>query len=328
MQDRLLLTGATGFIGNRLYDPLVRAGWHVRCLTRNVDTARARWPQREWIGGDVHQFESLLPALDGCKTACYFVHGMSDLRPGWVERELRAAEVFARAAAKAELERIVYLGGVAPSGSPSDHLRSRLETGAVLRSGSVPCLELRAAMIIGTGSASWTIVRDLAARLPVMVLPAWLSHRSEPVAIDDVVAALLRATELPLAQADLWDLPGPEALSGCEILTRVAAVLHRRPLMLRVPLMSPHLSSRWIQLVTRAEYHLAAELVEGLKSDLLARRPGFWSFVGLPPPMDIDHAARRALATEGRELSRRSRVVERLAGAVSRKSRAHRRGST
>jgi uncharacterized protein YbjT (DUF2867 family) len=245
---------------------------------------------------------------------------MGDLGAGWAEREVRVATTFARAAAQAGLSRLVYLGGVAPAGPPSEHLRARLGTGEALRAGAVPCLELRAGMIVGTGSASWTIVRDLAARLPAMVLPAWLMHRSEPVALDDVVAALVAATRLPLPRSAVWDLPGPEALSGNEILRRVAAVMGRRPLLLRIPFVSPGLSSHWIRLVTRADHRLAAELVQGLTSDLLATHPGFWTAAGLPAPVALEEAARRALADERPHLPLRALAVEALAGALTRRA--------
>jgi uncharacterized protein YbjT (DUF2867 family) len=257
--------------------------------------------------------------MEGCQVAFYLVHGMGELGAGWAEREVRAAETFARAASLAHLERLVYLGGISPSGAPSEHLRARLRTGEALRDGPVPCLELRAGMIVGEGSASWTIVRDLAARLPAMVLPAWLVHRSEPVALDDVVAALVAATRFPSPRSEAWDLPGPEALSGNEILRRVAAVMGRRPLLFRVPFVSPSLSSHWIRLVTRADHRLAAELVEGLTSDLLATRPGFWTAAGLPTPIALEEAARRALADEREHLPLRSLAVEAIAGALTRR---------
>ena len=320
MTGRVLLTGATGFIGGHLLDPLRAAGWEVRCLTRRPLDARERWPDRDWVAGDVGDAEALAGALSGCQVAFYLVHGMGELGQGWAEREVRAAETFARAASHARLERLVYLGGVAPKGAPSEHLRARLRTGEALRAGSVPCLELRAGMIVGEGSASWTIVRDLAARLPAMVLPAWLMHRSEPVALDDVVAALVAGTRFPLTRSDVWDLPGPEALSGNEILRRVAAVMGRRPLLLRVPFVSPSLSSHWIRLVTRADYRLAAELVEGLTRDLLATRPGFWAAAGLPGPIVLEEAARRALAAERDHLSLRSLAFESIAGALTRRA--------
>jgi uncharacterized protein YbjT (DUF2867 family) len=320
MTGRVLLTGATGFIGGHLHDLLRAAGREVRCLTRRPLDARERWPDRDWVAGNVGDAEALAGALSGCEVAFYLVHGMGELGPGWAEREVRAAETFARAASRAGLERLVYLGGVAPTGAPSEHLRARLRTGEALRAGSVPCLELRAGMIVGEGSASWTIVRDLAARLPAMVLPAWLMHRSEPVALDDVVAALVAATRFPLARSEVWDLPGPEALSGKEILRRVAAVMGRRPLLLRVPFVSPSLSSHWIRLVTRADYRLAAELVQGLTSDLLATRPGFWAAAGLPDPIALEEAARRALAAERDRLSFRSLALESIAGALTRRA--------
>ena len=321
MSGRVLLTGATGFIGQHLHGPLVEAGHSVRCLTRRPDEARSRWPGREWVAGDVGDPPSLVRAMEGCEAAYYLVHGMSSARPGWAEDELRWAEDFAVAAGEAGVGRVIYLGGVAPRGAPSEHLRSRLQTGEVLRGGPVPCLELRAGMIIGAGSASWTIVRDLAARLPAMVLPAWLAYRSEPVAVDDVVAALVAGIRIELPASTWWDIPGPEALSGKEILLRAAAVMGRRPVLLEVPLVTPRLSSHWIRLVTRADYKLARELVEGLTSDLLATRPGYWAAAGLPQPIALEEAARRALAAETGTLPFRGRLAETVAGLLSRRAR-------
>jgi uncharacterized protein YbjT (DUF2867 family) len=321
MLERVLLTGATGFIGQHLHAPLVQAGHSVRCLTRRPEEARSRWPDRDWVGGDVGDPKTLVRAMESCGTAYYLVHGMASARPGWADDELRWAEDFADAAGEAGVRRVVYLGGVAPRGEPSEHLRSRLDTGEVLRGGPVPCLELRAGMIIGAGSASWTIVRDLAARLPAMVLPAWLAYRSEPVAVDDVVAALVAGMRIELPGSTWWDIPGPEPLSGKEILLRVAAVMGRRPILLEVPLVTPRLSSHWIRLVTRADYKLARELVEGLTSDLLATRPGYWTAAGLPPPMAIEEAARRALAAEAGTLPFRGRLAETVAGLLTPRAR-------
>ncbi len=320
MSEQVLLTGATGFIGQHLFPALVQAGHHVRCLTRRPDQSRARWPDRDWVGGDVGEPKGLARAMERCSTAYYLVHGMASARPGWADEELRWAEDFAEAAGQAGVRRVIYLGGVAPRGGPSEHLRSRLETGGVLRAGPVPCLELRAGMIIGAGSASWTIVRDLAARLPGMVLPAWLAHRSEPVAVDDVVAALVAGMRIELPGGTWWDIPGPEALSGKEILLRVAAVMGRRPILLDVPLVTPRLSSHWIRLVTRADFGLARELVEGLTSDLLATRPGYWVAAGLPAPIALEEAARRALAAEAGTLSLRGQIAEALAGLLTRRA--------
>jgi uncharacterized protein YbjT (DUF2867 family) len=321
MPQRVLLTGATGFIGRNLHAPLEAAGLEVRCLTRKPEEARRLWPGRRWVGGDIGEPESLPAALEGCDTAYYLVHGMGSHGPGWAEAELRWARDFARAAGLAGVGRIIYLGGVAPQGPPSEHLLSRLNTGDALRAGPVPTLELRAGMIIGAGSASWTIVRDLAARLPAMVLPAWLAHRSEPVALEGVLAALLAGARLELPASIWWDIPGPEALSGREILLRLAAVMGRKPLLVKIPLITPRLSSHWIRLVTRADYVVARELVEGLTSDLLATRPGYWEAAGLPPPMGLEEAARQALMAEAGTLSRAGRLAETLAGWLTPRSR-------
>jgi len=322
MSQAVLLTGATGFIGRNLHGLLEEAGFEVRCLTRKPEEARALWPGRGWVGGDIGDPKSLGEALKGCDIAYYLVHGMGSHRPGWAEAELRWARNFAQAAGQAGVQRIIYLGGVAPQGPPSEHLLARLNTGEALRAGPVPTLELRAGMIIGAGSTSWTIVRDLAARLPAMVLPAWLSHLSEPVALDGVLAALVAGVRINLRESTWWDLPGPEALSGREILLRLAAVMGRRPLLLKIPLITPRLSSHWIRLVTRADYAVARELVEGLTSDLLATRPGYWAAAGLPPPIGLEEAARRALAAEAGTLSGPGRFAETLAGWITPRSRS------
>ena len=196
--DQVLLTGATGFVGRRLAPVLNAVGWRVRCISRDAARAQRRWPETTWQQADLRRLDDVTRALDGCRVAYYLVHGLAEQSSQLVERERAMAETFATAAESAGVERIVYLGAIAPQGPPSDHLRSRLEAGRVLRRGRVPTLELRAGMIVGYGSASWQIVRDLSARLPAMVLPRWLQSRSQPVAIDDVIVALATAARAPL----------------------------------------------------------------------------------------------------------------------------------
>lgn len=306
----VLLTGATGFVGRNLWPALVAAGHAVRGLSRQPERARARFPDRAFVAGDVSDGsdaggEAMVRALDGCSAALYLVHGMAEGHGDYRRSEVDAARRFAEAAARAGLERIVYLGGVAPAGEPSEHLRSRLEVGEVLRAGAVPTVELRSSMIIGHGSVSWLMVRDLAARLPFMVLPRWMSSRTEPVALDDVITALVRALSLPLpdGRSACFDLPGPQVLSGRETLERTARALRLpRPLMIPVPLLSPRLSSHWVRLVTRAEWSVARELVLGLERDLLARSDEFWRLVGHPERVPFDEAAARALDEEARDV--------------------------
>jgi uncharacterized protein YbjT (DUF2867 family) len=220
LSRQVLVTGASGFVGRRLAPLLEALGWSVRCLTRDAAGAARQWPHRTWIQGDVSHADDLERALAGCQAAYYLVHSLAEHNSALVERERALAETFALAAERADLERVVYLGATAPQGPPSDHLRGRLEAGRVLRSGRVPALELRAGMIVGYGSASWGIVRDLAARLPAMVLPRWLRTRSQPVAIDDVIVALASGLRLPLTASQSYDLPGPEVMTYRETLVR------------------------------------------------------------------------------------------------------------
>jgi uncharacterized protein YbjT (DUF2867 family) len=298
-ERRILLTGATGFVGSALHPRLVRRG-AVRCLTRDAVRARARRPGVDWIEGDVADEAACARALDGCVAAYYLVHSIGE-GAGFRRREVESASRFARAAAAAGVERIVYLGGVAPARTPSEHLRSRLEVGEALRAGPVPTIELRASMIVGHGSLSWLIVRDLAARLPVMVLPRWLRSRTEPVAIADVVAALEGALDLDLAGSTSFDLPGPEKLSVEEILVETArAMALPEPRRVAVPLLTPELSSLWIRFVTRAQWNVAHELVLGLEGDLLARDDSYWRRIGHGHRLRFAEAAARALADEER----------------------------
>ncbi len=294
----LLLTGATGFVGGAVRPALAHEGWRVRCLTRDVPRAMRLQPDLNWVQGDVADLASCARALDGCQAALYLVHGIGQ-GGDYHRHEVTAAATFAKAAAAAGIERIVYLGGVAPIGAGSDHLRSRLDVGEALRAGSVKTIELRASMIVGHGSLSWLIVRDLAARLPFMVLPRWLKSRTQPVAIDNVVVALVRALDLPLEASAWFDIPGPVTLSGKEILEETARVMGlRHPRMIAVPFLSPRLSSLWVRFVTRAQWSVAREVVIGLTEDLLARDDRFWTLVDHPHRLSFAEAARRALDAE------------------------------
>lgn len=296
-QGSVLVSGATGFIGSALCRELVRRGQPVVALTRRPTEAGAR-DGIEWRTCDLLKPSTLEPALAGVRVAYYLVHSMGSGGSDFAELERRAALAFAQAAQRANVQRLVYLGGPAPPGPPSEHLRSRLAVGEILRTGAVTAVELRASMVIGHGSASWQIVRDLAVRLPVMVLPRWLSSRTQPVALTDVVAALCGAAQVPLEQSEWFDVPGPEVLSGQEILERIARLRGRRFLALNVPLLTPQLSALWLRLITRTDFALARELVLGLKQDLLPRDARFWELIGHTDLVSFDDAARHALASE------------------------------
>jgi uncharacterized protein YbjT (DUF2867 family) len=295
--QKILVTGATGFVGRALLAALVAAGYGVRATTRNV----ARSPavtNVEWIRCDVTDPGDVERALAGVDAAYFLVHSMSSGRRDYADVERVVAQRFAEAAARAGLKRILYLGGVAPEGRPSKHLQSRLQVGEILRSGEVPALELRASMIVGNGSASWQIVRDLTMRLPAMILPAWTESRTCPVALEDVTVALVRALDLPLEQSAWFDIPGPEVLSAREMLLRVAALRGRRVPGLRMPFLSVSLSSWWLKLVARTDFALARQLVLGLSADLLPRDSRYWEAIEYEPRWTFDRAARQPLAEE------------------------------
>jgi uncharacterized protein YbjT (DUF2867 family) len=309
--QRILLTGATGFVGKALYPALIDAGCQVRCATRQPIENKRREPDKEWVSFDVERTQSMAAALQDIDTVYYFIHSMGQQGGGgdWATREETCANNFVTAASAANVKRIVYLGGVAPQGVASKHLKSRLRTGEILRAGNVPVIELRSGMIIGSGSASWNMVRDLSLRLPVMLLPAWLQFKSEPVGIADVVAALVHAGLKRAVKPGCYSLPGPEALSGQQTLQRIAALRGLQARMIRIPLLTPRLSSHWLRLVTRGDAQLAKELVQGYTSDLIGTDPSFFAVMKhTRTPFDV--AAKLALEDERPHLRLRTAVAE------------------
>ncbi|TVQ89986.1 MAG: NAD-dependent epimerase/dehydratase family protein [Deltaproteobacteria bacterium] len=298
-QSPIVIAGASGFVGQHLVQALREQGRGVRCGTRDPDRAARREPDQDWVRLDLEDPGSLNGALRGAEVLVYLVHslgaGHSD---DLLEHEAALAERVRGAAAQAGLRRIVYLGGPAPDGPLSPHLQARRKTGEILRRGPTSTLELRASMIIGYGSESWRICRDLAFRLPIMVAPKWLKSRTQPIGIDDVVTALLGAIDDPMTQSAAFDLPGPETLDAAQILRRIASHAGFRPVMFPVPLLTPRLSSLWLQFVTEADYALARQLVDGFVGDLLCEEPGYWARLPQAERVPFDEAVRRALVQE------------------------------
>jgi uncharacterized protein YbjT (DUF2867 family) len=324
---RVLLTGATGFVGRSVWPALEAAGYRVLGGTRRPERA-AREPgnkDRSFVRFDTEDPDAMREALTGCARAVYLVHGMAD-GGDYAEAEQRGALAFRHAAEEAGVERIVYLGGMRPSSylggmrpssEPSRHLASRLRTGETLRAGKVPTIELQATMVIGSGSESFRMVRDLSARLPLMVLPSWLKSRTQPIGIRDVVTALVHALDEPWQASGVYALPGPETLSAREILQRTARLLGHKPYMIGVPFVSPKLSSYWIRLVTRADMQIAEELVEGLRNDIVHNGPGYWTRLPEHRLESLDSAIKSALSGEEHGLGKRARVVEHLIDQLS-----------
>ncbi len=291
----VLLTGATGYVGGHLAPELLRRGLDVRCLVRDPRRA-ALPPEAKLVQGDVLDEPTLAPALDGIDVAYYLVHSMaSGGDGGFAERDRAGAGAFARAARAAGVGRIVYLGGLA--GGESEHLRSREEVAEIL-AGAVPdTVHARAAMVIGAGSASFLILRHLVDRLPAMVCPRWIDTRTQPVAIRDVVGALAALADPARHVASEVQLGGADVLSYRDMMLRYAAVAGRRaPLVVRVPVLTPRLSSYWLGLVTPVDVGVARPLVQGLSTEMLVRVP---PAAGInDAPMGFDDAVREALAED------------------------------
>lgn len=273
------MTGATGYIGGRLAPRLVERGYRVRCLARSAAKLRARpWAATlqdsvEIVEGDAGDEARLESAMRGCAVAYYLVHSMDAAGPEYRQRDRALAESFGRAAAHAGVERIIYLGGLGETGDGlSEHLSSRREVEAALRSANVPVTVLRAAMIIGSGSASFEILRYLVERLPIMITPRWVSTQSQPIAVRDVLHYLIAALETPATTGRTLDIGGREVRSYSEIMREMARALHlRRRLVIPVPVLTPRLSSLWIHLVTPLHASIARPLAEGLKNRVVCR---------------------------------------------------------
>jgi uncharacterized protein YbjT (DUF2867 family) len=313
----VVVAGASGFVGRHVVPRLLARGHEVRCGTRRP--AAQTDPSRQWVKLDVDTGAGLDDALRGVDALVFLVHGLATHGEDLLASEEAAARRVLQAAERAGVRRIVYLGGPVPAGEPSPHLLARLRTGEILRSGSVSTIELRAAMIIGAGSESWQMCRDLALRLPIMVLPRWVATRSQPIGIDDVADAIVAAVDLDLPGSAAFDLPGPEVLTAREILERVSAQAGFRAVMVPVPVLTPRLSSWWLRFVTRANFGVARQLVDGLTSDLVAKDEGFWRHLpGRPTP--FDEVVRRALAEEGPPESLGPRLWERAVRVVGRRA--------
>jgi uncharacterized protein YbjT (DUF2867 family) len=290
----ILVTGATGYIGGRLIPRLAALGYPVRALARDPRRlGRLAELTHGVVSADLLQPHTLASAVEGADTAYYLAHSMTTSGGDFAAKDRAAARNFAAACTAARVRRIIYLGGLGNSNQPlSSHLASRQEVGAVLATGPVPVTELRAAIIVGAGSASFEIIRDLVHRLPVMITPRWVRSRCEPIAIAQVLDYLVGVLEEPRSVGQVLDIGGGEVLTYEQMMRECATVMGRRLRILTLPVLTPSLSAYWLNLVTSVPMSLARPLVEGLRNDVVTtdRRIRDWI-----PTRDIPY--REAVAT-------------------------------
>jgi len=294
----VLVTGATGYIGGRLVPRLLESGFRVRCLARDPARLQGRpWLAQVEVGaGDCLRTETLPAAMQNVEVAFYLVHSMASGHD-FEQRDVLAARNFATAARAAGVQRIIYLGGLGdPGSSLSEHLRSRQETGAVLRETGVPVTEFRAPVIVGSGSLSFEIIRYLTERLPVMICPRWLYTRAQPIAIRNVLDYLVAALDTPASAGRIIEIGGADVLTYGDLLRGYAKARGLKRWLVPVPVLTPRLSSYWVHLVTPVPAVIARPLIQGLRNDVIVRDDLARRLFPQIQPLDYVTAVRLALA--------------------------------
>src|SRR3954453_1070380 len=277
--QRVLVAGASAFVGRRLCPALVEAGYDVEAMTRHPETYDGAGRP---VFGDVHDPATLDEALAGCKAAYYLVHSLAS--KDFERLDASAARAFGDVAARAGVERIVYLGGLGrDSDELSPHLRSRREVEQLLGVAGVPVTTLRAGIVIGRGGLSWEMTRQLVERLPLMVTPRWVSTRTQPISLNDVVRYLVAVLDVPETVGRAFEVGGPEVLRYSEMVRRVAAVEGRPLVLLPVPLLSPRLSSHWLSLVTDVDAKAGRSLVDSMVNEVVVEDDALQALIPLAP---------------------------------------------
>lgn len=295
---RILVTGSTGYIGGRLVPQLLKQGYTVRCLVRDRARVAGRFDGAEIVKGDLFDDEALRAALAGCDVAYYLVHSMGEASTDFAQRDRDGAAAFGLAAAACDVGRIIYLGGLGTETGKarlSRHLKSRHEVGKALLAGGVPVTEFRAAIIVGAGSISFEMLRDLTERLPVMIAPRWVSTRCQPIAVRDVLTYLTAAIRTPESAGRIIEIGGADVLPYEEMMMRYARLRELRRAIIVVPLLTPRLSSLWVNLVTPIPASIARPLIEGLFNEVIVHDSSAATLFPSIHPMGYDEAVRRAL---------------------------------
>jgi uncharacterized protein YbjT (DUF2867 family) len=287
---RIVVAGASGFVGRRLCPALEEAGHEVVAMTRNpVGYKGAGNPVR----ADVHDPDSLDTALRGAEAAYYLVHSLDDA--DFIRKDAQAARAFSTAAAAAGITRIIYLGGLGDDADDlSAHLRSRREVEKMLGEGGVQVITLRAGIIVGHGGISWEMTRQLVEHLPAMITPRWVRTRTQPIGIRDVVRYLVGVLDAPVEGSRAFDVGGTEVLEYVEMMRRVAQIEGRKMLVVPVPLLTPQLSSRWLSLVTDVDVQTGRSLIDSMSNEVVVRDDSIRTLVPFEP-MDYDDCVLQAL---------------------------------
>ncbi|HEY9421981.1 MAG TPA: SDR family oxidoreductase [Thermoanaerobaculia bacterium] len=301
--SRILLTGASGYVGGRLLRSLEDRGLRVRCLARRPDALRQKaGPATEVVAGDVLDRPSLDSALRGVDVAYYLVHSMGS-SGSFEETDRQAALNFGQAAKAAGVERIIYLGGLGSDEEVlSPHLRSRQEVGKILRQSGVPVLEFRASIVIGSGSLSFEMIRSLVERLPIMITPKWVKVPAQPIAIDDLLDYLLAALQLPISEYRVYEIGGTDQVTYADIMRAYARHRGMRLRMIPVPVLTPFLSSLWLGLVTPLYARIGRKLIESIVHPTVVRDDSALTAFAVRP-VGVEEAVRRALASEERQFA-------------------------
>ena len=293
----ILLTGASGYVGGRLRRALEAGGRALRCMARQPEYLRSRVADgTEVVAGDVLDPGSLPDALRGVLTAYYLIHSMGS-SSDYAERDRKGAESFAKAAREAGVRRLVYLGGLGQGERLSRHLASRQEVGRILRESGVPTIEFRASIVIGSGSLSFELVRSLVEKLPAMVTPSWVDTPTQPIGIEDLVAYLVEALDLPALESVVYEIGGPDRVSYGDLMREYARLRGLRRLMIPVPLLTPRLSSLWLALVSPVHAQVGRELIDGVRNATVVQDDGALH-VFTVRPRGIREVLARALVNE------------------------------
>lgn len=294
---KILITGATGYVGGRLLKKFESEGHSVRCLARRPKYLKNKVASAtEIVEGDLLNGDSLDKAMTGMETAYYLVHSMGT-QGVFEEEERRSASNFSRAANKAGLKRIIYLGGLSHAKELSAHLKSRQQVGEILRESGIPTIEFQASIIIGSGSLSFEMIRALMERLPIMTTPTWVNVLAQPIAIEDVIQYLVEAAQMPVRESRIFEIGGPEKMSYLDLMKEYGRQRGLKRLIIPVPVLSPGLSSLWLGLITPLYARVGRKLIESIRHETIVQDDSALRVFSVKP-MSIREAIARALKNE------------------------------